>query len=242
MSFSYLFPYFSDFDSAYAMVRSRMLHWTPSDGMDRDDRTPVEFLTRLYDALPGKDRKVLVEACLKALLDPESKVRSGAIMFFEFLYNIDVSDALIDVITNHGELFEGIPNPWRENEGNLYGDLAFVISQRAKKGDQRVIQFLRKEALKPGKAIHVITALIRANKQWVLSNVEDIIRNSPDALGPLLWNIRDDPANVLTIVRKILNVLPIDEVKKYIMSELTGALRDRALDICDLKEQEQRSQ
>ena len=193
--------------AAFHVVRGRLLEWLGTGGDDRDDRTPIEWIVRRYQGMEPASARSLAAACARALLDPEPKVRSGAIHFFSALLEADDDGALLDAVNHHAELFGEIPDPFQE-DAVLGEELLRVATVRLDPKEPAQLETLRRLLLGCGRAEAFVAWMMRHDLDWVEANAVAILRGSPAATQYLLVNLVRYGRPVLPVVAALRGVIP----------------------------------
>lgn len=164
----------------------------------RDDRTPAEELVRRYFTLPTEAAAALALACARALSDPDTQVRAGALYFFASVDDAVDGGALGEALLQHATLFQGVPDPYSPGQ-ELFPLLLRVVAARVRAEDRELVSALKHAALIPGDAGWVLAALIDLDPFWVTSHATEIVHNNPDILKTLLWRMgrRHEKARVV---------------------------------------------
>ncbi|MBI2570529.1 MAG: hypothetical protein HYV63_26300 [Candidatus Schekmanbacteria bacterium] len=215
-------------DEALELVRSRLKSWYPG-GMDPDDHTPAQWLVRRWAELDREEAARLARACARLLIDPDPELRMGAIHFFASVRDAPDEGALARGLDEHAGLFDGVAAPW-PFDGDLRQELGRTLAARARPGDAPLLELLHREALVPGRAGPIIAGLMRADLAWVESHAAEILRLSPRALQPLLYNLQRDSRPVLPLLRSVAGELPPDLFRTAVSAVFPdGPLRREAL-------------
>ncbi len=213
---------------AQALLRGRLLEW--EGGMNRDDRTPVEWLVRRYHAMDREEAAALAQACAAALRAPEAALRAGALRFFADTPEAGDDGALLRAWRDHRADFDGVPDPWVPELGrDLGAQLARVVAARVRAGDTEAVTLLQREALSPGRAGPVIAALFYLDLPWVEAHAAEIVKGSPGALKAVLYNLQRRGRPVLSLIQALAASLPASDLREAVQAELPPPLREQAL-------------
>lgn len=166
-----------------------------------DDSLPVDWMYRVYPRLrdagsPYADR--LSEGIAANLDAPEPFVRFQATIFFEEHPRAMGGERIEAIVAGDRRLFAGVRVP-SDARVDLEWHLLRALGARAYAGQGGALDLARAEALRPGKAQPLVAHIVGADGDFAARNAEAIVRGSPDALGPLLYQLgktRRDVAGV----------------------------------------------
>ena len=191
-----------------ARIRRGLLDEEPFP-LSRSQRIAADFLVEAHDRQwPGAASKELAEAVASLLTDPDARVRSGAIRFFQGS-RADEPAPLLRALEQDSGLFGGVPDPLPGSTGDLRAELARAAARRLG-SDPALREAIQQEALRPGRARTVVAALAQADPEWLRYNAIDIAVASPDALDPLLYNLRSAGEKIGLLLGALKTRLPAE--------------------------------
>jgi hypothetical protein len=192
-------------------------------------RIAADFLVEAHDRQwPGAASKELATAVASLLTDPDARVRSGAIRFFQSS-RADEPGPLLSALEQDSGLFAGVSDPLPSSNGDLRAELARAAARRL--GSSAALRkAIRDEALRPGRAPTVVAALAQADLEWLRSHAIDIAVASPDALDPLLYCLRSAGENLGLLLGALKTRLPPALLEAAVEGVVpAGAERDKLL-------------
>lgn len=197
------------------------------------DNRPLDWILRAYAELAGSpyaDR--LAEGVAASLTAREPEVRAQALVFFQLNPRAAGHDRIRDLITGDRRLFRGIPDPVHPGT-DLDWQLLAALAAQLTLGDARTISVARAETLKRGQAASLIAELASADRDWVVTNAEAIVRGTPAAGATLLIQLQTVVPDLLAFGRRIVALCHGDprfevDVSRFIDD---SAIRQRLLEL-----------
>jgi hypothetical protein len=162
------------------------------------DRYPHDWLVRAWNwHQPGEDANALALAVAGCLWDPEPRVRSGAIQFFQFAQDAPDGGELSRALLHAQGAFHEAADPLGLATLDLRAELARAVTAEAKRiPSVETLESLRRECFRPGAAVAVVAGLLAVDGAWLLDHAGELIELSPPILRILLLNVtlaRRDP-------------------------------------------------
>ncbi len=173
----------------------------------RDDMDSSAGLSRAIDAVRGSPlEQSFVRAALKSVMDPNPKVRLGALLTMRsYGRQIDAAPSLLAAWRDHPELFRGVEVGLPEND--LESLLLSAIAAAAQPRDKTVLDTLHQLVRDPTKRDLVFAGLARSDPDWVVTHVSDWLDGNANRIAAILFNVADK-AKVEQLVRAISKAPP----------------------------------
>lgn len=188
----------------FAALARDVLRGGGAGGARRGDSQPLDWILRAYQELassPYAERLAHgVASCLNA---PEPAVRSQALVFFQGNPRAAGGERVRDLVAGDRRLFRGVPDPVHPGT-DLEWQLLAALAARVALGDARSIDLARAEALQPGRAAPLVAELANADRDWVVTNAEAIVRGTPAAGATLLIQLQATVPDFLALAHRIV--------------------------------------
>jgi len=217
----------SDQTDFAALAREALLGGGGLGGLP-NDVLPLDAVDRLHADLAGTPYADRLSRGIAASLDAEPFVRYQALLFFEKHPQAAGAERIDDIVAGDRSLFEGVV------ETTANADLGFgllrALGARALAADGRARDLARREALAAGRALGVIAFITRADPDWAEANAEAIVRGTPGALGPLLFQLQLLERDIVPVGERLARLVPVPELRAVLERVVSdGEVRLRIL-------------
>jgi hypothetical protein len=190
-------------DTDFAGLAREVLLGGGAVGSLRSDCFPLDWVFRAYEQVRGTSHADGlargVAACLTAV---EPEVRAQALIFFQSQPAAAGGERIVELVAGDRALFAGVPDPMSPGV-DLEWPLLAALAARLSAAGERGLALARAEALRPGKALPLIGALLAIAPGWVLAHAEEIVRGTPAAGLPILSSLPDDHPDRDRLIRRI---------------------------------------
>jgi hypothetical protein len=132
----------------------------------------------------------VTDAIITLLTDSDPKVRAGAVLAIETFPRGFDGQALLRILDERPNLFQGIPAiapGFSDIQWELLRAIAGTRSQ-----SKEVLDRLRRSVVDPSNGQSLVAGLTRSDPVWVLSHVQEVLAGQPTRVNAVLANI-DDP-------------------------------------------------
>ena len=176
----------------------------------RIDDSPSSWLEAAWRHLPAPERQRVGAAVHSLLTHPEPEVRLGALSVLDRCGRMWDEKRIVDVATEHLELFRGIRKDHDPPHKDRGKDLVRMAS--AVRLDDRTDEFCRQMALTADYGQQVLAALAQHQPQWLMENVVEIVAKGGDRLASRIdsivfaWRYRSD--RLSEMARRLLAAAP----------------------------------
>jgi hypothetical protein len=191
--------------------------------LERDDRQPVDGLTRAVR--DGGDHRgdALVLGVVAALVDPDRVVRTRAIDAAQRLAGRIAAGTLARLLRERGSLFRGVPPAARLDQTDLGWGLLRAIAAAARPSDIAALALLRQAVSDPQQGFWVLAGLTMNDPRWVAEHSAVWFAGDPSRLVTALHWLRD-PDWRMRVVRD----LAAQPAERH--AELREAIREVVVD------------
>jgi hypothetical protein len=197
---------------------------------------PGFWLQRLYHLLLGRPAAELISRAAGDLaLDPEPRVRLGAISFFLLGWDQPGAERLAPALREHPELFVDIVVPGFTV--SLERWILSVLEWRVRSGDPEALEVMRAALFRTFSPLGVeeyFHMMARVDQQWFLEHADQLFAAQPGLWRDLLAALATAGASPENLARWALEVRERGtadgaDVRQFIESRYEGAAREAAL-------------
>jgi hypothetical protein len=193
---------FSSQDETVKLIKTQL-----AEGIHRvrEDTAPSDWVVRAWQALPQKEAGWVATAVHQSLLHDSPTVRAGALRTLDMAPQMVDAAFLLDVATNHFDLFRGLQRPGDSASTDRGRDLVQLTASVATGTSGNA--FRHRLATDPTYGIHVLAALARLEPDWTAEHAADLANAQIDPDGTrltiLIFNLRHDAAHLQQFVRQL---------------------------------------
>jgi hypothetical protein len=197
---------------------------------------PGFWLQRLYRLLaPRPAAEEVSRAAGELLLDPEVRVRLGAISFFLLGWDEPGAERLAPALREHPELFVNVVAPG--GTVSLERWILSVLEWRVRSGDPEALDIMRAALFRTFTPLGVeeyFHLMGRVDRQWFVEHADQLLGAQPGGWRDLLAALATagaSPEKLARWAREVRERGTADgaEVRKFIESHYQGAAREAAL-------------